>query len=59
MAKINVDLTTLANYSSLAEGTYTVSVEAVGANYANSLKSTGVNFTKAPSFKQVYPTKSG
>ena len=59
MAKINVDLTTLANYSSLAEGTYTVSVEAVGANYANSLKSTGVSFTKAPSFKQVYPTKSG
>lgn len=46
MAKINVDLTTLANYSSLAEGTYTVSVEAVGADYANSLKSTGVSFTK-------------
>ena len=59
MAKINVDLTTLTNYSSLAEGTYTISVEAVGANYANSLKSAGVSFTKAPSFKQVYPTKSG
>ncbi len=46
MSKINVDLTTLANYSSLAVGTYTVSVEAVGTNFANSLKSTGVSFTK-------------
>lgn len=47
MAKINVDLTTLANYSSLAVDTYNVSVEAVGTNYANSLKSTGVSFTKS------------
>ena len=47
MAKINVDLTTLANYSSLATGPYNVSVEAVGTNFANSLKSTGVSFTKS------------
>lgn len=47
MAKINVDLTTLAKFSSLVADTYTISVEAVGANYANSLKSTGVSFTKS------------
>ena len=47
MAKINVDLTTLAKFSSLEAGTYTISVEAVGVNYANSLKSTGASFTKS------------
>lgn len=46
MAKVNIDLSTLSGYESLAAGTYALAVKAKAANYQDSDLSQTVNFTK-------------
>lgn len=43
---INIDLTTLSGYESLAAGTYQLAVRAKAANYQDSDLSSTVSFTK-------------
>lgn len=46
MAKVNIDLTSLSGYESLAAGTYALAVKSKAANYQDSDLSQTVSFTK-------------
>ena len=46
IAKVNIDLTSLSGYESLAAGTYALAVKSKAANYQDSDLSTTVSFTK-------------
>lgn len=56
--RLSVDLTTLPGWSSLSDGSHSITVVAKANGYRDSEPSAAVSVTKGGAFKQVFPTKT-